>query len=204
MTVDRFPLAWPSGWPRTAASARRTAKFNKKVDNGRYPETKALSVADATERLQRELDLLGARYVTLSTNMELRLDGRPRSDRSNPADPGAAVYFQLKAKPIALACDRWDRVADNIAALAAHIEALRGIDRWGVGTADQAFAGYQALPAPDPGWQVLGVDRAAPWLEVERAYRARAKTAHPDAGGSRAEWDRLQAAFQTAMTERGE
>lgn len=202
MTVDRFPLAWPSGWPRTAATARRAAKFNKKVDNGRWPETKQLSVADATDRLQRELDLLRARYVTLSTNIELRLDGLPRSGQRDPGDPGAAVYFQLKAKPIALACDRWDRVADNIGALAKHIEALRGIDRWGVGTADQAFAGYQALPAPDPWWTVLGVDRAAPWPDVERAYRLVAKHAHPDTGGNRADWDRLQAALETARAER--
>lgn len=204
MTVDRFPLAWPPGWPRTAANARRIAKFNKKVGNGRYPETKQLSVADATDRLQRELDLLRARYVTLSTNIEPRLDGMPRSGQRDPADPGAAVYFQLKAKPIALACDRWDRVADNIAALAAHIEALRGIDRWGVGTADQAFVGYQALPAPDPWWRVLGVDRAAPWPDVERAYRAKARTAHPDTGGNRADWDRLQAAYETAKSEFGQ
>jgi hypothetical protein len=33
-------------------------------------------------------------------------------------------------------------VADNIAAIAAHIDAIRRQDRYGVGTLDQAFAGY--------------------------------------------------------------
>lgn len=200
MSVDRFPLAWPSGWPRTPANNRRRATFGKSGERGYKVE---LNATDATDRLQRELDLLGARLATLSSNRELRLDGRPRSDRGEPADPGAAVYFSLLGKPVALACDRWDRVADNIAALAKHIEALRGMDRWGVGSVAQAFAGYQALPAPDPWWRLLGVDRDAPWAEIERAYRLRSKNAHPDAGGERAEWDRLQAAFETARMERG-
>lgn len=197
MSEPRYPLSWPTGWPRISANLRRTAPFNKKVSNGRYEETKPLSVADATDRLQRELDLLRAKNVVLSTNMELRLDGRPRSDRAAPTDPGAAVYFIIAGKATSLACDKWDRVADNIAAIAKHIEALRGMDRWGVGSIAQAFAGYQALPNRDPWWTVLDVpegtsDRAV----VEVAYRSKAKTAHPDQGGQRADWDRLQAAYE--------
>jgi hypothetical protein len=58
------------------------------------------------------------------------------------------VYFKLHGKDRVLACDKWDRVADNIAAIAAHIDAIRRQDRYGVGTIDQAFAGYSALPPP--------------------------------------------------------
>lgn len=197
--TQRYPLSWPAGWPRTAAHHRKPAPFNKKVGW----ETKNLSVADATQRLQRELELLRADDYLLSTNMELRLDGLPRSDRLPPADPGAAIYFRLKGKDTALACDKWNRVADNIAALAKHIEALRGIDRWGVGSVAQAFAGYQALPSPEQWWQVLGfasgnvVDRDA----IEAAYRRLAREAHPDTGGSHAAMSRLNAARDQGLKE---
>jgi hypothetical protein len=142
--VPAFPLAWPDGWPR--AKGRQRASFKRQGDRGWM---EALTVAIARKRLGDELDRLGARYVTLSTNLELRLDGQPRSGQPEPYDPGAAVYFHLQGKPIALACDKWDRVADNIAAIAKHIEAMRGMDRWGVGSAARAFAGYERLPAPE-------------------------------------------------------
>ena len=187
-----YPLHWPAGRPRTAPAARRRANFSQRVHNGRFEQTKALTVAVANERLQFEIDRLDARNVILSTNQELRLDGRPRSVR-DPDDPGAALWFSLRGRDMVLACDRWDSLADNIAAIAKHIEALRGIERWGVGSLEQAFAGYQALPhapPPDAGgnadwWIVLGVDRAAPMAEIEAAWRERIRAAHPDNGGSK-------------------
>lgn len=150
MSDKRFPLSWPHGRPRT--THRRNASFR---DYG-----KQVGIPTAFDRLQDELDRIGARDAILSTNMETRLDGRPRADRAAPADPGVACYFRLGTQDTVLACDKWDRVADNIVAIAKHIEALRGQDRWGVGTLAQAFAGYQALPPP-------GSDRPArPWREV--------------------------------------
>jgi len=44
-------------------------------------------------------------------------------------------------------------VSDNIAAIAAHIEALRAQERYGVGTIEQAFAGYSALEHRT--WQIV-------------------------------------------------
>src|SRR3546814_7334655 len=65
-------------------------------------------------------------------------------------------------------------------AIAKHIEAIRGMDRWGVGSIDQAFAGYQALPAPEQWFQVLGLRASATKHEVDVAYRNKARDAHPD------------------------
>lgn len=150
-------------------------------------------------RLQTELDRLGAREVILSTNIELRLDGMPRADRSPPADPGAALYFRFKGRDTVFACDQWDRTADNITAIAKHIEALRGMERWGTGTLEQAFAGYQALPAPEQWWQVLRVGVQATRAEIEAAYRQMARLAHPDTGGSTAAMSRLNAARDAGL-----
>jgi hypothetical protein len=121
MKPPRFPLAWPSGWIRTPRAQRRRAAFTRL----RHAPT----VADAVTRLAGELARLHATEEVLSTNVAVRLDGLPRSGEPEPGDPGAAVYFTLRTAERCLACDKWDRVADNIAAIAQHIDALRRIDR---------------------------------------------------------------------------
>lgn len=181
MNPAAYPLHWPSGWPRAKRRQRATFGTTGRSSCG---NKQALTVADARERLSKELDLLGARYVTLSSNLELTLRGDPRSGQAEPSDSGAAVYFQLGGKSIALACDKWDRVADNVAAIAKHIDAMRGMERWGVGTAAQAFAGYEALPAPDPWWMTLGLTGPnVTRSDIAIAYRKASQAAHPDRPG---------------------
>jgi len=180
--ASAYPLTWPRDWKRTRYRTR--ARFGQIDRSKAYTTTKELTIATARERLQAELDRLGADDIILSTNVQLRLDGLPRSDRGEPSDPGAAIYFRYRGKPTVLACDRWDRVADNINALAKHIEAMRGMDRWGVGTLDQVFTGYAALPAPDPWWQTLGLTgptRSSD--EIRTAWAIASKAAHPDKPG---------------------
>jgi hypothetical protein len=209
--TQAYPLHWPLGWKRTPAHSRQRAKFakvntdfNPQIGHA-YKTIRELSIADALARIFRELDLLSASTCVVSTNVETRLDGTPRSDRRAPDDPGVAVYFKLHGKDRVLACDKWDRVADNIAAIAAHIDAIRRQDRYGVGTIDQAFAGYSALPPPGstarparPWYEVLGVRLHATLDEAEIEYRRRAKVAHPDNGGSAERMAELNAAIAEA------
>jgi hypothetical protein len=141
-------------------------------------------------RLQSQLDLLGVRsQATLSTNVSLRIDGSPRRGEPEPADPGASVWFNYKGKATVLATDKWDRVADNIGALAAHIDAIRRVDRYGVGSIEQALAGYKALPADTAAdWKMaLGVpaefdrwSKAEQLDVVQKLYFDLAKQKHPD------------------------
>ncbi len=185
--VNAYPLAWPTGWPRKTSAQRTRAVFGavKQVKGRSWSSREQLTLAEARERLVRELERLNARDEILSTNLQLRLDGWPKSGQAMPADPGAAVYFKLKGRATVLACDKWDRVEDNIAAIAKHIEALRGMERWGVGSIEQAFTGYAALPAPKPWWQVLGFSSAhsASAEDIALRYRTRASEAHPDRPG---------------------
>lgn len=176
-----YPCAWPLGRPKTAsrqAAAWRHAggRVNWDVAIGRLREQ-----VNAMTRPGRSWRVL---EQTLSSNYELRLDGRPRRDRGAPADPSVAFYFELDGQPHVLACDRWNTVPDNIAAIAAHIEALRGQERWGVADLKQAFAGHVALPAPEQWWQILGVSSSASIAEIDAAWRAKIHAAHPDRGGS--------------------
>lgn len=187
--AEAFPLAWPAGWPRAKRKTR--AAF-------------AVTFAKARDDLLRELRLMGARYPLLSTNVALRRDGLPYANQPEPDDPGVAVYFMWQGKQMTFACDRWDRVRDNVRAIGKTIEALRGVERWGASDMmERAFSAFEALPAPDQAvtlscWQILDLPPNASEMEIERAYRAKAKTAHPDAGGSRAEWDQLRAAYDQA------
>jgi hypothetical protein len=191
------PLSWPLGWKREGS--RHSSRFGRD-----------LSIASAVQSLEDELARAGARDVVLSTNLVPRLDGYPKSGQAQPADRGVAVYFTRSKKALVLACDRWDRVEANIRAIAKHVEALRGQDRWGVGTLDQAFTAYQALPPQGgtcaPDWRLaLGLPAGArPTQEdLRRAYRAQAKVVHPDAGGSPEAFIALQRALELALQEIG-
>lgn len=206
MSVSAYPLQWPASRPRKSAGARRDGRFNIKRSNGRWIETKALSVADALGRLQDELDRIGARYPVVSTNLETRLDGMPRSGQSEPSDPGVALYFDLAGKPHCMPCDTYTKVAQNIAAIAAHIEATRAIERHGVSSVAEMFAGFTALPAPGsmrPWREVLGFHeiQMPSKSAVDSAWRDKAKKAHPDAGGSDAEMAEVNQARADALKE---
>lgn len=212
----RYPLEWPAGWPRTDPAGRMPAKFGvmKQSEHG-WSSRGAISVHAAIRRLQDQLDRLRASDPTLSTNLPLRLDGQPLSNVREPDDPGVALYFTRKGKPIAMACDRWTRTADNIAAIAAHIDALRRIERYGVGSLDRAFHGYRALAAPGaasarPWREVLMIADDGQWIEslpagelirAEQAYRRLAKRRHPDNGGTADAMAELNAAIAEARKE---
>ena len=167
-----------------------------------------VTLAQGTRRLDAELRRVGAAHIAISTNVELRRDGLPRSRQRAPDDVGAAVWFALAGQPRVLACDAWWTVAENLVAIAKHIAALRGIDRWGVGTVEQAFEGHKALPAVggttgEQWWTVLDVEPDATAEQIERAFRAAARTAHPDAGGSEDAMARLSLARAQAIDAAG-
>ena len=204
----RYPLCWPPGWPRTKPADRKAAAFRSTRETSYGPRGDDLSMKDATERLERELRRLRAADWMLSTNVELKQDGLPYARRRRPEDPGTAVYFKLRggAEQKVLACDRWNRVEDNIGAVAAHIQALRGMERWGVGTVEQAYAGYKALPeaAEKPWHDVLGIPPDAPLHTAQNAYRRLAKLHHPDTDtGDTARFQEINEAWRQCRNAHG-
>src|SRR3546814_12896137 len=103
-----------------------------------------LPMSIACERALAQLAAFGAKYPLISSNVELRRDGLPRSDRVEPTDPGVAVYFAKGGRPYCLACDTFRRAADNLAAIAGHIEATRRQLRYGVATAEETLRAFEA------------------------------------------------------------
>lgn len=208
--ITAYPLCWPQGYGRRPESERRHGQFRVKREQGqhfRYSVMGHVTVAEARHRLQDELDRIGAAEVILSSNVELRLDGLPRSGQRNPADPGVALYFKLKGRPVAMPCDTYSDVAQNIAALAAHIEATRAIERHGVASIEAMFTGFMAIrgPGPKPWREVLGFPAGARpgRIDIEAKRRELARQHHPDAGGSEAMMAEINAAADAALQEIG-
>jgi hypothetical protein len=185
--VEAHPLHWPVGWPRV--KRRERARFDA-------------SFSRARDDLFSQLRLLGARYIVLSTNIPLRRDGRPYANQPEPNDPGVAVYFEHDGKQMTFACDRWDRVRDNIRAVGKTIEAIRGIERWGASDMmERAFSAFEALPAPGNWRDDLGVGRDATADDVKRKFRDLVKIHHPDCGGDPEQFQRINRAYEAGMRE---
>ena len=183
--TEAYPLQWPEGKARLPQYERERSRFKT-------------TLAEARDALLNEIYLLGATNNVISTDIELRRDGLPYASKKPPQDPAVAVYFTYKNKQHCFACDRWDRVKDNVQAIRHTIGALRGIERWGTGDMlEAALTGYLALPAPTPWHQVLGVSSDAPPYTVKGAYRRLARTAHPDSGGS----DKAMSELTSAMAQ---
>lgn len=221
MTIPAYPLSWPIGWKRTPAVDRSRARFSKQTvttyqvgnSSSSWKGKREVSIAEATARVRAELARMGIADddLVISSNLALRLDGLPRSGQREPDDPGVAVYwidrFDLSVPPKCMAVDRYDRVADNLAAVAATLDAMRAIERHGgAEVLNRAFEGFAALPGPAHGqsmhWsEVLGCARDASMKDVRAAFfRARSK-AHPDKGGTAAEFQAIHVAFSDACRE---
>src|SRR3569833_1391480 len=143
-----YPLAWPAGWPRTAQTQRRRARYH-------------VSLARARDDLLQELQRLGASGTLISTDLPLRRDGLPLASAREPMDPGVAVYFTLHAQQHVIACDSWALVKDNLRAVGLTVHALRQRGRAGAGGGrGRAGGGGQGLPPP------RAEDAPPPWRDV--------------------------------------
>lgn len=184
--IEAFPLSWPANWPR--------ARYRT---NSRFQNT---TFAVERDLLMREVRLLGGQKVILSTNIPLRNDGLPYANRTKIQDPGVAVYFTYKQKSMVFACDRWDRIEDNMRAVLKTIEAIRGIERWGASDMmERAFTGFMALAAPKTAWwEILGIPQGSGPEAIKNAYRALSMIHHPDRGGDPAMMAKINEAYREA------
>ena len=197
-----YPLVWPVGWPRN--KVRQRARFSS--DGG----SKSVTISDGLRRLEGELKRLGVPdwNVIVSSNLVLGQRDMPLANQAEPSDPGVAVYFKLRGKDRVLACDRWYRTAENLAAIAAHIDAIRRVDRYGVGTLDQAFAGYAPLPPPGadnrPSWRAIfeiAANATVTRADIDQRFKTLAMRLHPDRGGTQEGMAQLNEARDQALRE---
>lgn len=209
--MQRYPLSWPDGWKRTQVAYRKGGRFfrgeTQHTDTGSRTRQRDITIADATARVLGELEKFGVPDgdAIISTNLVTRLDGLPRSGQPEPADPGAAVYWQRpgdKSTKV-MAIDIYDRCVDNLAAIAATLNAMRAIERHGgAQILERAFTGFDALPNPARrAWRdVLGSDITSR-AQLETVYKRLRSESHPDKGGNAERFNDVQRAYDDALKE---
>ncbi len=145
--IQSYPLQWPVGHKRTAMP--RKSLFGQHT------------LHECVTEIKRQVNLLGGKNLTVSSNVPLNKSGDPRSDYSkrNIVDKGVAVYFIYNGKQTVLACDKWEVLEHNLWAIAKSIDYMRGLDRHGVSEMlERAFVGQNALPMIATGinpWDIL-------------------------------------------------
>lgn len=198
--IKSFPLSWPSGWRQTTAEKRRPAYFKR--------HRQSITIAAAVTRVLDQLRRFGfedTEQIIISTNLKPRLDGWPISGQKAPDEIGVAVYWKhvkdLQYKVMAI--DGYSTVADNLAAVAATLEALRAVERHGGAIIlDRAFSGFTCLPEPNNWRHELGLtDQSATLSAARQAFRRLALVRHPDQGGSEEAMARLNRAWEDAQRE---
>lgn len=210
--ITAYPLVWPAGWPRTPAAEQRYGRFGTKKQDKPYASYSSVTIAEGTARVLEQLARMGIdrQDVVISTNLALRQDGLPRSGQAAPRDAGAAVYWETpRGERRVMAIDQYSKVQDNLAAIAATLDAMRAIERHGgAQILDRAFTGFTALPAPAAArtWrEVFDLHSAASITrdELRDRYRRLARERHPDRGGSDAAMSELNVALRQGEEEIG-
>lgn len=185
--MEAYPLSWP---PHIERAKRREA--------GRFKTTLAGALKNVEDSLRRFATDSGKKLegVVISSNYSL--------GNRKPADPGVAVWFTWDEMQVCIPVDRYTTVEGNLQAIHHVLEARRTELRHGTLALVRAtFQGFKALPSPagtpppEDWWKVLGLERPDA-TAAERAYRDLAKKFHPDRGGDRAQWDRIQRAVEQA------
>lgn len=210
MARSPYPLDWPPNVPRV-----------RYRDHSAFDKSRGFTAA--RDGVYKQLSMMSASHVVITSNLPLRSTGVPYSSGPGQiSDPGIAVWWVKKGAEHAIACDRWNTCVENMRAIEKTLEAIRGISRWGSAEmVDRAFAGFAALPPgsgeegvapveqPKTWRQVFGLD-IPPWTDlppmdllalVKARHREMAKKAHPDHGGTDAAMTLLNTALQTAEWE---
>ncbi len=189
-------------WLRPA-SARTPTRFSSKW-------------VDTEELLLAEVDHLDGRNLVVEVDVreqDLRLDGTLRANAREAATPAVVVAFESKHGPILHRCDtfiapythqgkHWQH---NVRAIALTLQALRAVGRYGAAETGQQYTGFKAIGGGTPlpaAPQRMSPETAAEILRgygaigapIASAYKAAIRATHPDAGGNRADFDRIQQA----------
>jgi len=189
-----------------------------------YPETKGRRNSTFTagwsatmDLLDRELDhlrVVGAVAVrVVGSPADVRRDGMLRAT-ARLQHPGVAVSFQSRRHgALTYPCDTftgsWGGLSDwqsNVRAIALGLEALRKVERYGIASRGEQYAGWRAIGT---GAEDAFTDRSAAlqWLQdlvgglgtlqdLPALLKRGAAIAHPDRNGDSTLWSRYDAARQ--------
>lgn len=163
-------------WPYTSTEKRKSSQFRT-------------SWARSLTRLENELERMDAtdpEIAIVATNDQFTLAGLPKASL-RVLHPGAVVTFDSPKGRLTFHTDVFPYLHDNLHAIAAGLEALRAVDRYGITSGTEQWSGF-ALTAggPDPARGKVLVERAG-------SLRKALMQHHPDHGGLARDFADVQA-----------
>jgi hypothetical protein len=197
-------------WPGELTRSRKPSQFSAE-----FRATLRLLSDEVDHLTDPKFDTLIVVQLAVDEG-QIRKDETGLLAHAQTKHPGVIVSFEADQGPLRFSCDRfsdgWNRKAgwrDNLRAVALALEALRKIDRYGIGSGREQYVGFNALPPGQPMAMGAGmtIEEAAALLAehampgeggrdpvglaerlvngegIQLAYRVAAKRHHPDAGG---------------------
>ena len=151
------------------------------------------SWSETLHLLEREIDKVGGRSVVVElaiTEQEISVrSGWPLAS-ARPTHPGVVVSFESKHGPLRYGTDAFPHWHANLRAIALGLEALRRVERYGIGKRGEQYVGWKQLPAGPDG----DVERGRVLIADAGGVTAALKTHHPDHGGDPEDFRAVQAA----------
>ncbi len=195
---------------RPLSDPNETRQRRKSRERSRFKAT----YKQTLDLLEYELNHLRAKDIVIQAGYQLgqiRNDGWPYSNAKSLHPAVVVSYRNRKNEEVSFPCDSYNQMEDNLRAIGLTLKSLRDIDRYGVSQGGEQYKGWTALPEAGKSDSTRGaaitLANYAPSLSVDQvlsdpgamqeAYRQAAKKCHPDAGGSREAWDRIDAARRT-------
>lgn len=155
----------------------------------RIPSRFRTTWSGSLDKLEDEIQRVGGRDILIGiviADDQLRMDGTPKQN-FKVLHPGAEVSFTDDAgRRLTFHTDRYPNLHDNLHAIASGMEALRAVERHGIASTGQQYAGFQQLGAGD-------IDRGRMLVELHGSVTKALKATHPDHGGNAAEFAAVDA-----------
>jgi hypothetical protein len=171
---------------------------HKPTPNRRSSYTFRAGWQDTIDRIGYEIDRLGGSDAIIGAGFregDIRRDGLPRADARQPAHPGIELSFDSRHGRLVYATDAYDDWQANARAIALGLEALRAVDRYGISSRGEQYAGWLQLETSAPS-----ATRGRALVEEAGGIRQALMRHHPDHGGD----PRALADVQAYRLEAGE
>lgn len=209
-------------WPGELTRSRKPSQFSAE-----FRSTLRLLSDEVDHLTDPKFDTLIVVQLAVDEG-QVRKDETGLLAHAQTRHPGVIVSFEAAQGPLRFSCDRfsdgWNRKAgwrDNLRAVALALEALRKIDRYGIGSGREQYVGFNALPPGQPMAMgaAMTVEQAAQVLAelagepsavahllerhegvIRRCFRQAAGVTHPDRGGDADEYRRAVEARDLLLT----
>lgn len=149
--------------------------------------------AAALDDIEREIAMMGGNDVLIGVVVDesaIGISGQLRAGgRTRFGHRGVELSFDVPKGPRHLFfTDAYDDVGQNLRAISLGLAALRAVDRYGITSGAEQYAGFAQLTAGGPS-----ADRGAMLVERAGGLTEALKRHHPDHGGAAGDFADVQA-----------